>query len=66
MRSTFNLLLFPNTMSPSFFIRKGYVLSGEIAPKNNHYSYVPIPDPIDLPEWKMLTSFANVIMSFMS
>ena len=40
MRSAFNLLVFPNSMFMQFFlIWKGYVLSGEIAIKNDHYFY---------------------------
>ena len=41
MHTAFNLLLFPESMfSPLlFFVWKGYVLSGEIALKNNHYYY---------------------------
>ena len=39
MRSAFNLLVFPNSMSTPFFIWKGHVLSGEIALKNNDYYY---------------------------
>ena len=37
MHSAFNLLVFPNSMSTPllFFLSKGYVLSGEIALKNN-------------------------------
>ena len=39
----FNLLVFPNSMlTPIFFITKGYVLSGEIALRNNHYYYITI------------------------
>ena len=38
--SCFYLLVFPNSMFTQFFIRKGYVLSGEIALKNNHYYYI--------------------------
>ena len=37
MRSTFNLLGFPNSMFKPFFLWRGYVLSGEISLKNNHY-----------------------------
>ena len=39
MRSAFDRLVFPNSMFTPFFIRKGYVLSGEIALKNSHYYY---------------------------
>ena len=39
MRSAFNQLVLPNSMFAPFFIWKGYVLSGEIAHKNNHYYY---------------------------
>ena len=42
MHSAFNLLVFPNSMFTSlllFLKWKGYVLSGEIALKNNHYYY---------------------------
>ena len=39
MCSSFNLLVFPNSMSTQFFIWKGYVLSGEIALENNHHYY---------------------------
>ena len=39
MRRTFNLLVFPNSMFTPFFAWKGYVLSGDIALKNNHYYY---------------------------
>ena len=39
--SAFNLLVFPNYLFTLFFalLMKGYVLSGEIALKNNHYYY---------------------------
>ena len=39
MRSAFNLLVFPNSKFTQFFIWRDYVLSGEIALKNNHYYY---------------------------
>ena len=41
MHSSFNLLFFPNSMFTQlqFFYMKGYVLSGEIALKNNHYYF---------------------------
>ena len=39
MRSAFDLLVFPNSIFTQIFILKGYVLFGEIAPKNNHYYY---------------------------
>ena len=39
MHSAFNLLVFVILCSHSFFKRKGYVISGEIAHKNNHFSY---------------------------
>ena len=39
MRSAFNHLVFPNSMFTPFSMWKGYVLSGEIAPKTNHYYY---------------------------
>ena len=39
MNSAFNLFVFANSMFTQFFIWKGYVLSGEISPKNNHYYY---------------------------
>ena len=39
MRSALNLLVLPNSMSTPFVIWKGYVLSGEIAPKNNNNGY---------------------------
>ena len=39
MRSAFNLFVFPNSMFTPFFIRMGYVLSGEIALINNQYYY---------------------------
>ena len=42
MHSAFNLLVFPNSMFTLFFKLKGYVLSGEIALKNNHYYYKKI------------------------
>ena len=37
MRSAFNLLVNPNSMFTPFFIWKGYVLSEEIALKDDHY-----------------------------
>ena len=40
MRSAFNLFVFPNSTFTPFFIWKGYVLSGEIALKNNHCYYI--------------------------
>ena len=39
MRSAFILLVFPNSMFTPILVRKGYVLSGEIALINNHYYY---------------------------
>ena len=39
MRSAFNLFVFAKSMFTQFVILKGYVLSGEIAPKNNYYYY---------------------------
>ena len=40
MHIAFNQLVFPNLMfTPIFYAWKGYVLSGEIALKNNHYYY---------------------------
>ena len=39
MRCAFNLLVFPTSMFTQFFISKGYVLSGEIALKDDHYYY---------------------------
>ena len=44
MRSAFNLLVFRNSMFNRYLFSflplwKGYVLSGEIALKNNHYYY---------------------------
>ena len=39
MRCAFNLLVFPNSMFTPLFMRTGYVLSGEIAFKSNHYYY---------------------------
>ena len=43
MRSAFNLLVLPNSMSTPYYIWKGYVLSAEIALKNNHYYYYHYP-----------------------
>ena len=43
MRSAFNLLVLPNSMSTPFYVWKGYVLSAEIALKNNHYYYYHYP-----------------------
>ena len=39
MHSAFSLLVYPNSMLTRFFQLEGYVLSGEIAHKNNHYYY---------------------------
>ena len=39
MRSALDLLVFPNSMFTSFYVCKGYVLSGEIALVNNHCNY---------------------------
>ena len=39
MRSSFNLLFFANSMFAPFYMSKGYVLSGEIALRNNRYYY---------------------------
>ena len=39
MRSAFNLFVFHNSMFTQFLMCKGYVLSGEVALKNNHYYY---------------------------
>ena len=39
MRSAFNLMVFPNSMSTPFFIWNGYVPSWEIALKYKHYYY---------------------------
>ena len=42
MRGAFNLLVLPNSMLTQIFLGKRYVLSGEIALKDNHYYYLTV------------------------
>ena len=68
MHNAFGLLVFPNSMfAPLFyflFYRNGYVLSGEIALKNNHYYYYKTETGLIKKTLKFKTSSVRNILAF--
>ena len=65
MHSAFNLLVFPNSMFTPLllflfcFYWKGYVLSGKIALKNNHYYYMYIYFFVHALTWRFEVAYVK-------
>ena len=64
MRSSFNLLVFPNSMFTPFCIWKGYELSGEIALTNDQYYYYYFDDLAHYDEYTSNTAESICIVLF--